>query len=171
MRIPIALFALAAASVLAGCGGGSSDKAASAYSKDDFNKNFLALMAAEPGHFQDILGEKEGSEGIVGIFRSKIALPGTTDCRVKNTADDKSMVICDQGTYDTIDEAKKAYATIKAWAIAAMPSDAESMEQNGDPDIPFRYVVRYKGSQAQAAVAKDDDTKKFDVGFVFSKPV
>jgi len=171
MRIPVMIVAIAAASALAACGG-STDKAASAYSKDDFNKNFNALMAAVPSHFQDIVGEKIGNEGIVGVFNSKIDLPGTTGCQVKNTADDKATVVCDQGYYENIDDAKKAYATIRGWAIAAKPSDAVSADIPGDPGsaIVSSYAIRANGAQAMVGVVKDDDSKKYEVGFVFGKP-
>ena len=165
------LMAALCAGALAACSGSPSDKATpTPFSQQDFNKNFLAIMAQTPTHFQDMLGEKQGSEGIIPIFSSKIALPGTTACTVKNTADDKAMVICNYGSYASLKDAKTAYLTIKKWAITAMPNSAASMEQNGDPDIPFRYIIRYKGAQAQAAAAKNDDTKQYDVGFVFNKP-
>lgn len=173
LRVLHGAAALALIFGLAACGGGKSDSDSSTpspFSQADFNKAFNQYIAAEPSHFQDLVGEQVGKEGIVGIFNSKLDLPGTNYCHIKNTADDKANVQCSMGEFASLDEAKKLYATLKERALKALPADAKTTEPAGSDDVPAVFVMLVKGGMAEVAVAKDDDTKKYEVGYVFAKP-
>ena len=158
---------------LTGCGGGSSESSATPtpFSQSAFNKGFDQYLAAEKTHFQDILGEKQGQDGLTPIFASKIEMPGVKSCLVHNTANDSAMVICTYGSYEKLGDAQAAYKIVKAHAYAALPnSGAKVLEDKPSADIPMRYVMQVNGAQAMVAIGKNSDTKKYDVGYVFAKP-
>lgn len=162
--------AAAAVTLLTACGGATKAQPTPApFTQADFNSGFKQYLANEPTHFQDILGEKKAQDGLTPIFESKIVLAGTQRCDVHNTANDDAMAICTYGSYDKLADAQKAYKIVKERAVAALPDTAQVLEQPGDAKIPVRFIMRIKDAQAIAAIAKNDDTKQYDVGYIFSK--
>lgn len=142
----------ALAGLLVACGGGTQSE--KPFSQEDYTKSLASYMNAAGTNFQG--------------FSADTALPGTSDCTVDNAGKDGATAECKVDTFDSQDDAMKAYTTQKDRLTKGLPADARGGEQkNAAPNTPLRFAAVSGKGGAILILTKNGD--KFVVGYVFEK--